>query len=349
MGLLVRAARRDRLRFLSERIHIAASAVLLGRLDAGYGAIFAQGSAARSTGGFEIGSRSAVLENSSVIARPELPVRIGRKTVFGHRCVVVGATVGDLCEIGNGSILMPGCEIGSRAFLGEGTLVPAGMKISEDAVAVGRPGRRIRRANERDIARLTELRGGDLSLPAPVISTLEGTEELNGMGALYSYKDKAPQVAASAFLFDSAEVTGDVVIGEHTIIGAGVRIIGDSHGPVRIGANVQILENTVLHLLPHNTLVLEDGVVVGPGCMIHGCHIGADSVIEPGATVCDFAELGAGCLVRTGALVPQRAQHPERSVLEGLPAHVIETAATRPARPSWAVEREDLKTLKRIR
>ena len=85
------------------------------------------------------------------------------------------------------------------------------------------------------------------------------------MGRLYAYRDKTPQVAESAVLFDSAEITGDVVVGEGSIIGAGVKIIGDSHGPVRIGARVQILENTVLHLLPDNELVVEDDVVIGPG------------------------------------------------------------------------------------
>ena len=76
------------------------------------------------------------------------------------------------------------------------------------------------------------------------------------------------------------------------IIGAGVKIIGDSHGPVRIGNDVQILENTVLHLLPDNELVIDDGTVIGPGAMIHGCHIGAGSVVEPGAIVCDGSIVG---------------------------------------------------------
>ena len=80
-----------------------------------------------------------------------------------------------------------------------------------------------------------------------------------------------------AALFPTAEITGDVVVGERTIIGAGVKIIGDSHGPVRIGDDVQILENTVLHLLPDNDLVIGDGVIIGPGAMIHGCRIGAGS------------------------------------------------------------------------
>ena len=95
------------------------------------------------------------------------------------------------------------------------------------------------------------------------------------MGTLYAYRDKTPRSATGTVLFDSAEITGDVVIGESSLIGAGVKIIGDSHGPVRIGSRVQILENTVLHLLPDNELVIDDDVVIGPGAMIHGCHIGA--------------------------------------------------------------------------
>ena len=80
------------------------------------------------------------------------------------------------------------------------------------------------------------------------------------MGQLFPYRGILPTIDPSATLFPTAEVTGDVVVGARTIVGAGVRIIGDSHGPVRIGADVQILENTVLHLLPDNELILEDGV-----------------------------------------------------------------------------------------
>src|SRR5205085_9603606 len=113
-----------------------------------------------------IGTGSAVLENSVVIGTPTTPVSIGRRTAFGHRCLVVGATVGDFSEIGNASILMPGAQVGDRAFLVEGTLVPPGMTLPDDVVAVGRPARIVRSASEADIARLRGLRGGDLSLPA---------------------------------------------------------------------------------------------------------------------------------------------------------------------------------------
>ena len=140
------------------------------------------------------------------------------------------------------------------------------------------------------------------------------------MGQLYAYRGILPTVAASATLFATAKITGDVVIGDRTVIGAGVKIIGDSHGPVRIGSDVQILENTVLRLLPDNDLIIDDGAIVGPGAMIHGCHIGAGSVVEPGAIVCDHSVVGAGSAVRAGAVVKQWSRFAAGSEVDGFPA-----------------------------
>jgi carbonic anhydrase/acetyltransferase-like protein (isoleucine patch superfamily) len=315
----------------------ADSSVVVGSARFGPGALLAQGAVVRGAHveAVSIGAGSAVLENCVVLGDARTPTRIGRRTVFGHRCLVVGAALGDLCEIGNASILMPGAVLGDRVFLGEGTLVPSGMTLPDEAVAVGRPARIVRQASADDLTRLTALRDGDLSLPSPTFTTVEGIQEIT-MGRLYDYRGIVPTVAPDAVLFPSAEVTGDVVVGERSIIGAGVKIIGDSHGPVRIGADVQILENTVLHLLPDNDLVLDDGVTIGPGAMIHGCRIGAGSVVEPGAIVCDHSVLGAGCVVRAGAVVKQRSEFDDRVEVDGFPAVEVARLDGAPARPSWA-------------
>jgi hypothetical protein len=65
----------------------------------------------------EIGSGSAVLENSVVVGNVTIPPTIGRRTTFAHRCVVIGATVGDLGEIGNAAKLMPGARLGPKTSL----------------------------------------------------------------------------------------------------------------------------------------------------------------------------------------------------------------------------------------
>jgi carbonic anhydrase/acetyltransferase-like protein (isoleucine patch superfamily) len=325
-------------------VQTASSAIVVGTAGMGEGAALAQGAVLRShRRSVELGAGTAVLENCVVIGTPAMPTTIGRRTVFGHRCLVVGAQVGDLCEIGNASILMPGARLGSRVFLGEGTLVPSGMALPDDAVALGRPARVIRHASPDDLARLAGLRGGDLALPPPTSFTVTQEEE-PGMGQLYAYRDIVPTIAASAVLFASAEITGDVVIGERTIIGAGVKIIGDSHGPVRIGNDVQILENTVLHLLPDNDLILDDGVIIGPGAMVHGCRIGAWSVVEPGAIVCDHSSLGAGCVVRAGAVVKQRSEFGPGTEVDGFPAKEIGRLTHAPPLPPWAFTPGDLPT-----
>jgi len=335
------------------RHHVADSAVVLGDVPAGDGVGVAPGVSIRSMdGSVHIASASYLLENSIAVGSRAAATTIGQRTVFGHRCLVMGATVGDLCEVGNGSVLMPGSVLGHRCFLGEGTALPGGAVIPDQSVVVGRPGRVVRRAHAGDMERLRGLRDGSLDLPAAAaaagsLAPLDtGTDDQGEpMGRLYEFRGTWPTVAESATLFDSAELTGDIVVGADSVIGAGVKILGDSHGPVRIGQRVQVLENTVLHLLPDNELVIEDDVVIGPGAMIHGCHLGAGTVVEPGAIVCDWSSLGEECVVRAGAVVKQRSKFGVRSVVDGFPARSVGTGQGRPDLPTWALQPGDLATL----
>jgi carbonic anhydrase/acetyltransferase-like protein (isoleucine patch superfamily) len=76
---------------------IASSAVVVGTARLGEGSLLAEGAVIRShDAGVEIGTGSAVIENSVVIGTTTIPTTIGRRTTFGHRCKVIGATVGDL-------------------------------------------------------------------------------------------------------------------------------------------------------------------------------------------------------------------------------------------------------------
>jgi carbonic anhydrase/acetyltransferase-like protein (isoleucine patch superfamily) len=329
---------------------VAGSAVLIGRMWLGSGAILAQGLVIRSHDeAVRLGNNSAILENGVVWGDTEHPVDIGQRTVFGHRVSILGARVGNMCEIGNGAILMPGSRLGDGCILGEGTLIPPGMIVPPHTVVVGRPPHSVRTTTEQDRARVAALRDNQIELtdhPAQIIvgHPKAGTT----MGRTYAYRDKVPTIHSSAVLFDSAEITGDVVIGAGSVIGAGVKIIGDSHGPVRIGARVQILENTVLHLLPDNELIVEDDVVIGPGSMIHGCHIGAGSIVEVGAIVCDWSKVGPGSIVRAGACVKQRSEFPALAVLDGFPATQVGSLEAAPEPPAWAFTDDSLATLARV-
>ena len=228
-----------------------------------------------------------MIENSVVIGTAAIPTAIGRRTTFGHRCLVIGATVGDLCEIGNASILMPGARARRPGLPRRRNVVPAGMTLPDDVVAVGRPARVIRTASATTSSACAGYATATSRSRRPRPSPSNPPWRPAPWASSTPTAASCRRIAAIGALFPTAEITGDVVIGERTIIGAGVKIIGDSHGPVRIGNDVQILENTVLHLLPDNELIIDDGATIGPGAMIHGCHIGARPVIEPGAIVCD--------------------------------------------------------------
>jgi len=153
---------------------IARSAVILGEIHVGAGVNLAQGLVVRAHGGaVSLGNYSAILENGVVIGTPRHPVRVGQRTVFGHRATIAGATIGDLCEIGNGAILMPGSRLGSGCILGEGTLLPPDTVIPAGSVLVGRPPHVIRSATDADRERLAVLRQHQTNLtdyPGTVVS-----------------------------------------------------------------------------------------------------------------------------------------------------------------------------------
>lgn len=319
-------------------LRIDDSARLIGKLRLGNDVYVAQGSILRSIGdSITIDNSSWILENSVLIGMPESPLKVGSKTVFGHKCIAIGAEIGDLCEIGNGVVFLPNSKIGNMCIFGEGTIIPEGSVIPDGSVVVGRPGRVIRKLTEEDKKMISRMRGNDISLTTYVENIVENqTRDGENMGKLYEFNDKYPQVSESAFIYDSAEITGDVIIGNNTVIGSGVKIIGNSHGPVKIGDNVQILENSVLHLLPDNELIINDNVIIGPGCIVHGTNIGANSIIESGAIVCDYSKLGENTLVKSGSLVKQRDNFQDNQILEGFPAKPMGENSEIQEKPAWA-------------
>ncbi|MEG6586289.1 DapH/DapD/GlmU-related protein [Dendrosporobacter sp. 1207_IL3150] len=314
------------------------SARLIGTIRLGENVYVAQGSILRSKDdSFKIGNETWILENSVLIGTPEYPIAIGSKTVFGHKCVAIGAQIGDLCEIGNGTIFLPGSKIGNMCIFGEGTIIPAGAVIPSESVVIGRPGRFVRSLSDKDRNVILRMRGNDISLRL-VAENLVKHEPKEGdkMGKIYNFGDKYPVIHQSAFIFDSAEITGDVTIGSNTVVASGVRIIGNSHGPVKIGSNVQILENSVLHLLPDNELIIEDDVTIGPGCIIHGTTIGSKTIIESGSIICDYSVLGKNTLVKSGSVVKQRSVISDNQIVEGFPAKIVGENVTMMERPAWA-------------
>lgn len=140
--------------------------------------------------------------------------------------------------------------------------------------------------------------------------------------AIYELEGVSPQIAESAWVADSAEVMGDVVLGEEVSIWFGVVARGDT-ASIRVGPRTNIQDLSVLHADDGIPLTIGSGVTVGHKVMLHGCTIGDDSLIGIGAVVLNGAKIGKGCLVGAGALVTEGKEFPDGSMVIGSPARVV--------------------------
>lgn len=140
--------------------------------------------------------------------------------------------------------------------------------------------------------------------------------------AIYELDGVVPQLAESAWVADSAEVMGEVSLGEEVGIWFGVVVRGDT-APICIGARTNIQDLCVLHADVGQPLTIGSGVTVGHQAMLHGCTIGDDSLIGIGAVVLNGARIGKGCLVGAGSLVTEGKEFADGSMIIGSPAKVV--------------------------
>ena len=136
------------------------------------------------------------------------------------------------------------------------------------------------------------------------------------------FRGQHPQIHPTAFIEASAQVIGDVVIGEESSVWFNAVVRGDVFH-IRIGDRTNIQDGTVVHVTngTHAT-ILEDEVTVGHNVTLHGCYIERGCLIGMGSIVMDDARIGARSIVAAGALVAPGTIVPPRSLVIGVPAKV---------------------------
>lgn len=140
--------------------------------------------------------------------------------------------------------------------------------------------------------------------------------------AIYELDGVAPEVAASAWVADSAEVMGNVQLAEDASIWFGAVLRGDCES-ISIGEGSNIQDASVLHADLSKPLVVGRHVTVGHQVMLHGCTIGDESLIGIGAVVLNGAKIGRNCLVGAGALITEGKEFPDGSMIIGSPAKAV--------------------------
>ncbi|HEX8144741.1 MAG TPA: gamma carbonic anhydrase family protein [Pyrinomonadaceae bacterium] len=137
-----------------------------------------------------------------------------------------------------------------------------------------------------------------------------------------SFRGQHPQISPTAFIEESAQIIGDVHIGEESSVWFNAVVRGDVFH-IRIGDRTNIQDGTVIHVSngTHAT-ILEDEVTVGHNVTLHGCYIERGCLIGIGAIVMDGVRVGSQSLVAAGSLLSPGTQIPPRSLVMGQPARV---------------------------
>jgi carbonic anhydrase/acetyltransferase-like protein (isoleucine patch superfamily) len=133
------------------------------------------------------------------------------------------------------------------------------------------------------------------------------------------FRGIAPRIAVSAYVDPSAQIIGDVTIGERSSIWPNTSLRGDT-GPIRIGEETSIQDNCALHLDEGFPLTVGHRVTVGHSVTLHGCTIEDESLIGIGSTVLNGAKIGKGSVVAAGSLVPEGMEVPPSTLVMGVPA-----------------------------
>jgi carbonic anhydrase/acetyltransferase-like protein (isoleucine patch superfamily) len=133
------------------------------------------------------------------------------------------------------------------------------------------------------------------------------------------YKGFFPTVPSSCYVDESAQIIGDVILGENSSVWMNAVVRGDVNS-IRIGANSNIQDCSVLHgMLNQWPVIVGDWVTVGHSVTLHGCVVEDRCLIGMGVIILNGARIGAGSIIAAGTLIPEGTIVEPRSLWMGVP------------------------------
>jgi carbonic anhydrase/acetyltransferase-like protein (isoleucine patch superfamily) len=124
------------------------------------------------------------------------------------------------------------------------------------------------------------------------------------------------------YIAANAVVLGDVVLCAGVNIWYGCTVRGDL-ARITFGPRVNLQDGCIVHTDTNCPQVIEEGVVVGHGAILHGSTIGRDSLVSMGARLLSGCEIGADCIVAAGSVILEGRKIPPRSLVVGVPGKVV--------------------------
>ena len=130
---------------------------------------------------------------------------------------------------------------------------------------------------------------------------------------------RTPRIARSAYIAPSADIIGSVDVGEKSSVWFQCVLRGDIE-PIRVGANSNIQDGTIVHTMMGAPVSVGDWVTVGHHVVLHGCTVENYCLIGMGAVLLNHVQVGEGSIVAAGAVVAEDTVIPPRSLYMGVPA-----------------------------
>lgn len=140
--------------------------------------------------------------------------------------------------------------------------------------------------------------------------------------AIYRFDDFTPEVGDDCYIADSAEVIGNVKLGNKCYVGPRAVIRGD-YGRIEIGEQTAVEEGVIIHSRPNEITTIGKRVTIGHGAIIHNCTIEDSVVIGMGSVVSDYAIVQEWGVVAEGAVVKNGTLVERDSIFAGIPAKGI--------------------------
>lgn len=113
---------------------------------------------------------------------------------------------------------------------------------------------------------------------------------------IVDFKGRTPKISETTFIADSADIIGDVEVGDFSSIWFNAVLRGDRN-KIKIGNRTSIQDNVVIHVNHEHEVQIGDDVSVGHGAVLHGCRIGNNVVIGMNSTVLNGAEIGKNSIM----------------------------------------------------
>jgi carbonic anhydrase/acetyltransferase-like protein (isoleucine patch superfamily) len=150
-------------------------------------------------------------------------------------------------------------------------------------------------------------------------SSLPGTALRRSKEMIRSYKGVTPTIPSTCYVDDSAQIIGDVVLGEHASVWMNAVLRGDVHS-IRIGAHSNVQDCSVLHGMKEQyNVVVGEYVTVGHSVTLHGCVVEDRCLIGMGSIILNGAKIGAGSIIAAGTLIPEKTVVEPGSLWMGSP------------------------------